>query len=220
MLAPRVFDRWYPMFPSLSFRVPALAGVFLMLAGCGTLDPCRSGNSDYLSARERPRIQMPEGVTGSERLSGTVLVIPAASPTPDKLDPAPRCLDEPPPFFRKASAGGTAAVAGSPEEAANVWALAWAGRKADQVAAFYSRNFQTTETGGAAAYIAQRREQVTNGKAADPRLDEVKVTSQASDRSVVTFVQRFGGSAVRKELTLVREAQGWRIVSERTIEVL
>jgi len=33
-------------------------------------------------------------------------------------------------------------------------------------------------------------------------------------------VQRFGDNAVRKELTLVREGPGWRIVSERTIEVL
>jgi len=37
---------------------------------------------------------------------------------------------------------------------------------------------------------------------------------------VVTFVQRFGDGALRKELTLVREPAGWRIVSERTIEVL
>jgi hypothetical protein len=37
---------------------------------------------------------------------------------------------------------------------------------------------------------------------------------------VVTFVQRFGDGGLRKELTLVREAAGWRIVSERTLEVL
>ena len=40
------------------------------------------------------------------------------------------------------------------------------------------------------------------------------------DRRVVTFVQRFGDGGLRKELTLVREAAGWRIVSERTLEVL
>jgi hypothetical protein len=199
-----------------SLRPIVLAGFALALAGCGTTNPCKTGNQDYLQARERPRLQLPEGVTGSERLGGTVLVIPAVSPTPDKLDPAPRCLDEPPGFFRRT--GG--AVAGSPEEAVNVWATAWAGRKADQVAAFYSPSFQTTESGGGTVFVEQRRQQVTSGKAPDPRLDEIQTTMQGNDRAVVTFVQRFGDNAVRKELTLQRDPQGWRIVAERTLEVL
>jgi hypothetical protein len=200
-----------------SFRASVLATVALLLAGCGTTSSCKTGNQDYLTARERPRLQMPEGVAGSERLGASALVIPAVSPTPDKLDPAPRCLDEPPGFFRRAGGG---AVAGSPEEAVNVWALAWAGRNADQVASFYSPAFQTSETGGATAYIEERRQQVTGGKAPDPRLDEIATTSQGTDRAVVTFVQRFGDNAVRKELTLQRDPQGWRIVAERTLEVL
>jgi hypothetical protein len=199
-----------------SLHTYILAGAVVVLSGCGTTGPCKVGNQDYLAARERPRLQMPEGVSGSERLAGTALVIPPVAPTPDKLDPAPRCLDEPPGFFRRAGATS----AGSPEEAVNVWALAWAGRKADQVAAFYSPGFQTNETGGATAYIEQRKQQVTSGKAPDPRLDEITTTLQGKDRAVVTFVQRFGDNAVRKELTLQRDPQGWRIVAERTLEVL
>ena len=201
-----------------TFRAIALAGLAVALAGCGTTSSCQTGNQDYLQARERPKLQMPQGVAGSERLGGTALVIPPASPTPDKLDPAPRCLDEPPGFFRRT--GGAGAVAGSPEEAVNVWATAWAGRKADQVASFYSPSFQTGESGGSAAFLDQRRQQVANGKTPDPRLDELTTTTQGSDRAVVTFVQRFGENAVRKELTLQREPQGWRIVAERTLEVL
>jgi hypothetical protein len=201
---------------SSSLRPIVLAGLALTLAGCGTTNPCKTGNQDYLQARERPRLQMPEGVSGSERLGGSVLVIPPVAPTPDKLDPAPRCLDEPPGFFRRTGS----AVSGSPEEAVSVWATAWAGRKADQVAAFYSPTFQTGESGGAAAFIEQRRQQVTSGKAPDPRLDEIQTTTQGRDRAVVTFVQRFGDNAVRKELTLQRDPQGWRIVAERTLEVL
>jgi hypothetical protein len=200
----------------LPFRPYTLAALALALAGCGTTSSCKTGSQDYLAARERPRLQMPEGVAGSERLGGSALVIPAVSPTPDKLDPAPRCLDDPPGFFRRM--GG--AVAGSPEEAVNVWAMAWASRNADQVAAFYAPGFQTTETGGATAYIEQRKQQVASGKAPDPRIDEVTTTSQGPDRAVVTFVQRFGDNAVRKELTLQRDPQGWRIVAERTLEVL
>ena len=36
----------------------------------------------------------------------------------------------------------------------------------------------------------------------------------------MTFVQRFGKDAYVKELTLMRDAQGWRIVAERTLQKL
>jgi hypothetical protein len=201
-----------------SLRPTLLACLALALAGCGTTNPCKVDNPEYLQAKERPRLQMPEGVSGSERLAGSALVIPPAAADPEKLDPAPRCLDEPPGYFRRVGSPGGAPAAGTPEEAVNVWAMAWASRKPDQVAAFYSPSFATTQQGGAAAYIEDRRAQVRSGAAPEPRLEDVKVTPQAADRSVVTFVQRFGNDAVRKELTLVRETQGWRIVAERTLD--
>jgi hypothetical protein len=197
-----------------SIRPFVLAGLALALGGCSTTSPCRVDNAEYLQAQERPRLQLPEGVTGSEGLAGSALAIPPVSPTPDKLDPAPRCLDEPPLFAKRAPAG---VAGGTPEEALNVWAMAWAGRKADQVAAFYSPAFESTWQGGATAYIEQRREQVASGESPEPRLEDVKVTSATADRSVVTFVQRFGNDAVRKEVTLVRDGQGWRIVAERSL---
>ena len=46
------------------------------------------------------------------------------------------------------------------------------------------------------------------------------MTAQSADRRTVTFVQRFGGNHVRKELVLVREGGNWRIVSEKTLESL
>lgn len=197
--------------PSLLLLV--LPGLSLaVLAGCASSNSC-GGNQDYLTARDRPQLQMPEGVTGSERLAGSALVIPMADPTPDKLNPAPACLDQPPGFFRQA--GG---VADAAEDAVNAWANAWANRKANQVAAFYSPNFQAE--GGSAAFIDQRRQQVESGTAPKAELEETTLSVTAPDRRVITFVQRFGENAVRKELTLVREAPGWRIVSERTIEVL
>ena len=79
-------------------------GFMLALAGCGTTTTCKVDNADYVRARERPRLQMPEGVSGSERLGGSALVIPPAAPNPDKLDPAPRCLDEPPAYSRRSAA--------------------------------------------------------------------------------------------------------------------
>ena len=205
------------MYSRPSLRLLALLGVLLAaLAGCGTTGSCE-GDQQYMQAKERPPLQMPAGVTGSERINSTPMVIPPASPTPDKLDPAPHCLDEPPGFFRRVGGG---AVAGSAEEAVSVWALAWAGRKADQVASFYSPGFTAPDGGGAASFIEQRKQQVLTGKPPDPRLQELTSSGQAGDRKVITFVQRFGDNAVRKELTLVREASGWRIVAERTLEVL
>jgi hypothetical protein len=84
----------------------------------------------------------------------------------------------------------------------------------------YSSAFQAPGGAGSAAFLEQRREQVATGRAPEAKLEDVTVTTAGPDRRVVTFVQRFGDGALRKELTLVREPAGWRIVSERTIEVL
>ena len=80
--------------------LPGLACVVL-LSGCATNNPC-GGNTEYLAARDRPKLQLPEGVTGSERLSaGTTMNIPPAAPDAARLDPAPQCLDQPPPYSTK-----------------------------------------------------------------------------------------------------------------------
>jgi hypothetical protein len=206
------------MSPSPLLRFVLLPGLALVfVAGCGTTYRC-SDDTDYLQARDRPRLQLPEGVTGSERLGGGMVIPPPVTDSA-KLDPAPKCLDEPPQFFARkpGAAPKTAAASGSPEETVNVWATAWAGRKADQVAAFYSPQFQTVAPGGAAAFIADRRQEVASGAAPSARLDDLKATPSGTDRSVVTFTQRFGDEVVRKELTLAREPTGWRIVAERTL---
>ena len=197
-----------------SLRLLVLPGLALTaLTGCATKNPC-GDNPEYLAARERPRLEMPEGVSGSERL-GASMTIPPAAPDPAKLEPAPKCLDQPPAFF-----GPKAVMAGSVEEAVYVWGSAWANRKPDQVASFYSPQFQSAEQGGAAAYIEDLKQQVANGDAPDARLEELKTKDAGPDRKVVTFVQRFGKDAYVKELTLAKDAQGWRIVAERTLQKL
>jgi hypothetical protein len=143
--------------------------------------------------------------------------IPPIAPDPAKLDPQPGCLDQPPPY---AAPKKSSLAAGSAEEAVQVWASAWAAGKADQVAAFYSPQFETTAKGGSTAYIADLKERVEDGATPDARLEEVKSTDAVGGRKVVTFVQRFGKTAYEKELTLVQDAQGWRIVAERTLKKL
>jgi hypothetical protein len=195
----------------LRLLLPVLAAIFV--AGCGTTPSC-GGDQDYLTAQERQRLDLPPGVMTTERAAP--VVVPSLAPDPQKLDPQPRCLDFPPPFF--ARKGGK--VADSAEEAVKAWAVDWAGRKPDAVIQMYAPTFQAPGEGGSAAFLENRRQQVTTGRAPSANLEEITVTQQGTDRRVVTFVQVFGGDRVRKELTLVREGQDWRIVSERTIEVL
>jgi len=216
MRALTLFAAGDPPMPvsSTSLRLLVLPGLALTaLTGCATKNPC-GDNPEYLAARERPRLEMPEGVSGSERLSGG-MTIPPVAPDPAKLDPAPKCLDQPPAYF-----GPKAVMAGSVEEAVYVWGSAWANRKPDQVASFYSPQFQSTAKGGAAAYLEDLKQQVANGDAPDARLEELKTKDAGPDRKVVTFVQRFGKDAYVKELTLAKDAQGWRIVAERTLQKL
>ena len=95
--------------PPLRLLLPALAAV--VLAGCGTTQSC-GGNQDYLTAQERPRLDLPPGVMTSEREAP--VVIPPAAPDPQKLDPQPRCLDFPPPFFAPRKPAPSVAPASAP----------------------------------------------------------------------------------------------------------
>ncbi len=184
------------------------------IAGCssGPQASC-GGDTDYLTAVERPPLRLPPEVTPTERMKP--LAIPPVDPNPTALDPPPRCLDQPPRFFARKGA-----VADPAEEIVRAWNSAWAARQPEAVVDNYSSAFQAPGGAGSAAFLEQRREQVATGRAPEAKLEDVTVTTAGPDRRVVTFVQRFGDGALRKELTLVREPAGWRIVSERTIEVL
>jgi len=101
-----------------------------------------------------------------------------------------------------------------------VWAAAWSEQNAPAVLKLYSPSFQPPGVTGTAEFLDQRREEVTTGPAPAAKVDDIRVTAQSADRRTVTFVQRFGGNHVRKELVLVREGGNWRIVSEKTLESL
>jgi hypothetical protein len=192
----------------LRLLMPALS--LLALAGCATTTSSCGGDEQYLQAKERPHLDLPQGVMGSERIAP--VVIPAAAPDPQKLDPQPRCLDYPPQFFARPPA-----APGSPEAAVRAWGAAWAERKPDAVMQVYSPSFQASGQGGSVAFLTEREEQVATGSAPSPVLQNLVVTDDGADRRVVTFVQAFGTELVRRELTLARDGQSWRIVAERTL---
>ncbi|HVN42862.1 MAG TPA: hypothetical protein VMT50_08765 [Steroidobacteraceae bacterium] len=83
------------LLPHLLLPVVGLAA----LTGCSPMRASCFDDLTYLQAHERPRLQMPEGVAASERI--TPVVIPPVAPDAAKLDPQPRCIDNPPSYFGK-----------------------------------------------------------------------------------------------------------------------
>ena len=194
----------------LTSLAPLVALSALVLAGCSSTPSC-GGDEKYLKAQERPKLNLPPGVFGSERIQP--IVIPPASPDPLKLDPEPQCLDYPPQYFaRKGPAQGSA------EATVRAWAAAWAERKPDAVLQAYATDFQPPPgSAGSSAFLTEREEQVATGAAPSPVIEDLTVTVVGDDRRIATFTQTFGDQRVRRELTLQRDGQNWRIVAERTL---
>jgi hypothetical protein len=182
----------------------------LLLAACGGSDPsCIDPNEPYLAARSNPALQVPDGMTQPNRTEA--LPIPADKGGADNKAGSGACLDAPPSYFRS-----TGTVARSPEEVVASWAQAWANREADAVVALYSTQFVApTDSAGSSAWLEQRREQVATGPVPDSMVQGLKVEPDGADRRVVSFTQRFGANALKKQLVLVRESGSWRIVEEK-----
>jgi hypothetical protein len=209
-----------PLFPLRS----GAAALLFVLAGCHS-NPACDPDAAYTQAVDRPRLQLPGTLSQSERMAP--LVIPPQQTDGLKLDPAPRCLDEPPAYYTRKASTAAAAGAGastlamdSAEDVVRAWAAAWAEQNAAAVLKLYSPSFQPPGVAGSAEFLDQRREEVTTGPAPAAKVDDIHVTAQSADHRTVAFVQRFGGDRVRKELVLVREGGNWRIVAEKTLETL
>ena len=179
-----------------------------LLAACGGSEStCKDSDEPYISARSNPPLRVPDGMSQPNR--SEALAIPA--PKSAKAAGGGACLDQPPSYFRS-----TGTVARSPEEVVASWAQAWANREEEAVIALYSTQFVApTDSAGAKAWLEQRREQVATGPVPDSMVQELKVEPDGADRRVVSFMQRFGTNALRKQLVLVRESGSWRIVEEK-----
>jgi hypothetical protein len=180
---------------------------FAALAACGGSDnTCADSDEPYLGARTNAPLHVPDGMSQPNR--SEALAIPA---TKGADSVRKTCLDEPPSYFRS-----TGTVARSPEEVVASWAQAWANREADAVVALYSTQFvPPTDSAGAGVWIEQRKEQVATGPVPDSMVQGLKVEPDGADRRIVSFTQRFGVNALKKQLVLVRESGSWRIVEEK-----
>ena len=198
------FNAW-PLLRTLPIGVLALA-----LAACGGADQtCEDSEEAYLSAANNPPLRVPDGMTLPDREAA--LEVP---PPVKATRSGSGCLAEPPSYFRSS---GT--VARSPEEVVASWSQAWANREAEGVVSLYSTTFVApTDASGSAAWLDQRREQVTVGPIPDARVENLRVEPEG-DRRIARFTQRFGSNVINKELVLIREAGSWRIVEEKVVEV-
>jgi len=184
-----------------------LAVPVLAACGGGSDTKCVDPEEPYLSARSNTPLRVPEGMSQPNRSEALAIPETKAANKSGRTS----CLDAPPSYFRS-----TGTVARSPEEVVASWAQAWANREEDAVVALYSTQFVApTDSAGAKAWLEQRREQVATGPVPDSMVQELKVEPDGADRRVVSFVQRFGTNALRKQLVLVRESGSWRIVEEK-----
>ena len=190
-----------------------IAGGLLVLSGCSLAPTCNDSSAANLRPTNQASLQIPDGLSSPDR-SGA-LSIPPAPPQQEsaRATNSKRCLDGPPSYF---SGPGTPSAA--PEEVVAEWGQAWSERNVQGVLAIYSKEFVAPTASGTEQWLEQRREQIATGAAPSARLEDLKVISQ-DDRRIVTFVQRFGSNAVRKELTLVRENGIWRILNEQAVGV-
>lgn len=104
------------------------------------------------------------------------------------------------------------------------WTKAWRGADAAALLAFYSRDFEPPVPGETRAAWAQKRGVLLEQSGpADVRYDRL-VVSESADGAIARFIQEFhnGGqiNALVKELDLVLEEGGWKILRERVVDVL
>jgi hypothetical protein len=167
-----------------------------------------------MSGQNNPPLRAPEGLSVPQPAGELVIPDPSKDVAVRRGADAKHCLDQPPSYF-----GTSGTQARTPEEVVASWAQAWSDRDADTVMALYSTEFEAPTEAGRGPWLQQRREEVATGAAPEAKVKNLKVSSGDADRRTATFVQYFGKNSVRKEMTLVREASSWRIVSEKAVDV-
>lgn len=223
--------------PSISALLICVAFALSACGGGRRGALCDDGR--YADPRAPVKLQVPEDL--DRPVSTENYTIPP--PTGDgRRDDAP-CSDYPPRLADARQAGEASAGAGAAPGRAPVprapdipvdpltaeirgvvaaWAVAWEHRSLETYLAFYSERF--VPPGGLTrdAWRAAREQRMSEGAQAVIQLDTLQVSGDRQ-RANATFSQTFDfegiSSEVVKELELVREREGWRIVREDVIEV-
>jgi len=104
------------------------------------------------------------------------------------------------------------------------WAGAWSQKNADAYLAFYGPDFKDEKFKDRKDWESSRRKKIEKPKWIKVELSEVKVTSQKEDQVELELIQSYRAHGyadrVKKAMTLVKTGDDWKIVDEKTLEVL
>lgn len=125
-------------------------------------------------------------------------------------------LPSPPPAKPAGNAQPAAGI--TPEKTVEDWAAAWSRRDVAAYLSFYSDHFQPPANMSREAWEAQRNERVSRPEYIKVELSEMDVSGNGK-QVMVKFKQRYESnllkSSTRKTLTLEKQADAWKITSER-----
>ncbi len=193
-----------------SLLLPVTLASALLLAACSSTPKpaeCDDNKGAYLQAQDASLLKVPAGLETPDRR--TALRIPASN---GKAIDNKTCLQQSPSYF-----GTAGRIAASPGEVVADWAQAWADRNVDGVMSMYSSKFTTDAPAGSAAWLEQRRAEISSAPLPNPRVTNLRITQVSNDERLTTFTQQFGATRVSKELKLIRDAGVWKIASERVV---
>lgn len=113
----------------------------------------------------------------------------------------------------------------SVEDTIDAWIESWASADAPAYLSFYSKDLRTLdESGDREQWLRRRRDLLLDTGPADIAVRDVTVEELPAGRRMVRLVQDFNNSegpqSVVKLLEMVKEGDGWRIRTERVVEIL
>ena len=126
-----------------------------------------------------------------------------------------------------APASDAIAVSG-PEQAVlntvQAWAKAWQGQDVEAYLGAYAEGFVPSQGLSREQWQAQRRQRLSKPELIEVELEDIAVTLSANGSARVSFLQRYRSDRyrdkTRKRLYLVKEGEGWKILAEKTLEVV
>lgn len=106
----------------------------------------------------------------------------------------------------------------------NHWAADWAGQKVAAYLDAYAETFRPGQGLTREQWEVQRRQRLARPESIEVQLGDIQVQFRGNDRASVTLVQYYRSErysdTVRKRFQLIRVGDGWKILMEKTIEVL
>jgi len=103
------------------------------------------------------------------------------------------------------------------------WAAAWSAQAVDLYLSFYGKDFKPVKL-SKKVWAVQRRLRIRKPKWVNVRLNDFEFKSQQKDKAVIQLVQDYHADNYRdktkKQFIMRRTADGWRIISEKSLAVI